>query len=268
MTHNTLPIFISYASYDNSDENQEERWLDRLLQHLKPLDLEGLVATWNDTELTVGNDWRHEIRQAIEKAKVAILLVSPAFLASEFIRTEELPRLLQKANSNSAPTYDADGMAEGMLILPILLRPCLIEKVKFEILADTSEASYSYLSDFQYIPKRKAMNGLSQYEQDIQFKAIAERIYEALEITQQGIEVQPEENELPKLEQLLNNFLCEYSNYWFNALRISNWGSQQDNYKKLKDYSLSEIKYTLTKLEKDNIIKAKDGKKSRVYKCM
>lgn len=47
MKHEPLPIFISYANYDNSNDNQEERWLARLLQHLNPLNIEGLVLSYN-----------------------------------------------------------------------------------------------------------------------------------------------------------------------------------------------------------------------------
>ena len=264
MTAKKFPIFISYASYDNSSENQEERWLERLLQHLKPLDLEGLVTSWNDTELTVGSDWQFEIRGAIESARVAILLISPSFLASEFIRTEEIPRLLQKAHSTMVPTYDEDKMAEGMLILPILLRPCLIERVKFDILVGTSEATEVYLSDFQYLPKRKAMNGLDQYEQDIQLKLIAERVYEAVNDANNPTNRLGAEN-LKQLEKLLKKFLNAYSDYWFNALRISKWGSEQEQFGQLKKYSLTEIKMALSNLESTQKINARDGKKSRVY---
>ena len=123
MNHNPLPIFVSYASYDNRSENPEEKWLDRLLQFLKPLNLDNSISIWADTELRIGENWRSEIKRAIDKAKVAILLVSPAFLASEFIRTKELPQILQNSNPpNLAGNYNEE-TSEGLLILPIF---CLL----------------------------------------------------------------------------------------------------------------------------------------------
>ena len=189
MGHQPLPIFVSYASYDNSSDNPEERWLDRLLQFLKPLDLDNSISTWTDTELKVGANWRSEIKAAIEKAKVAILLVSPAFLASDFIKSEELPKLLRKASPPDYAGMDESETSEGLLILPILLRPCLIDYAKFEKMEASSEVSYAYLSSFQYVPKGSAMNGLSQFQQDKQFELIAQRIIDALEVEKNLIKI-------------------------------------------------------------------------------
>ncbi|MCZ6595613.1 MAG: toll/interleukin-1 receptor domain-containing protein [Bacteroidetes bacterium] len=266
MSHEPLPVFVSYASYDNKSDNVEERWLDRLMQFMKPLELEGKISSWADTELSAGSNWRREIKLSIEKAKVAILLVSPAFLASEFIRSEELPRLLRNSDPDIDPN-DISDMAEGMLILPILLRPCLISHTKFEILDGPSELRYSCLGDFQYVPKSSAMNGLSQYEQDKQFEEIALRIIDALEIDKFSPPSKPpSKQEEDKLAKLLTKFLEKYNRWWFNALRINKWGSQQSGFKEIGEYSLKEIRQGLESLSNKNNILSKDGNKSRVYK--
>jgi hypothetical protein len=49
----------------------------------------------------------------LAETKVAILLISTDFLNSEFIATNELPSLLQAAKD------------DGVLILPVIVRPCL-----------------------------------------------------------------------------------------------------------------------------------------------
>ncbi len=266
MNHQPLPIFVSYASYDNQSKNPEERWLDRLLQFIKPLNLDNSISIWADTELKVGTSWRTEIREAIEKAEVAILLVSPAFLASDFIRTKELPQLLQKANpQNSAGLYESE-ISEGMLILPILIRPCLINHVQFELLDAPSEVSLTKLSDFQYVPKGSAMNGLVQYEQDKQFELIARRIIDALEIREhQPPKVIPPDD-LKELKELIIKFLNQYHQWWFNALRIKNWGGKQPTYEILGEYSTQQISLTLNELVSNGEILNKPGKKSEVYK--
>lgn len=266
MNHEPLPIFVSYASYDNRSKNPEKRWLDRLLQFLKPLNLDNSISMWADTELKVGENWRGEIRKAIEKAEVAIIMVSPAFLASDFIRTNELPQLLQNANSPDIESIQGDEVLEGMLILPILLRPCLIEHAQFELLDGPSEVNYAKLSDYQYVPKGSAMNGLTQFEQDKQLELIAKRIIDALEMREYRQPKTIPFNESEELKELVNNFLNHYHQWWFNALRIKNWGGKQPNYEIIGEYSTQQISLTLEELVINQGILSKPGKKSTVYK--
>jgi PTS system nitrogen regulatory IIA component len=85
MTRNGL--FISYSHAD-------KRWLKEFHTQLDPLVRRGLVL-WDDTHLAPGATWHAEIQQAIARCRVALLLVSPSFLASDFINQWELPPLLQ-----------------------------------------------------------------------------------------------------------------------------------------------------------------------------
>lgn len=97
-------VFISYS-------HKDRRYLDRLQIHLRPYEREGLVDRWDDTRLQSGANWREEIANAIEHARLAILLVSADFLASDFIATNELPPLLESAQ------------ARGTKILPVIVGP-------------------------------------------------------------------------------------------------------------------------------------------------
>jgi hypothetical protein len=85
-------VFVSYSHHD-------QRWLERLLVHLKPLEREGRTEVWSDLRLIPGVPWRKEIRRAIDQSKAAVLLVSADFMASDFITSNELPPLLRAAET-------------------------------------------------------------------------------------------------------------------------------------------------------------------------
>ena len=105
---NKINIFISYAHSD-------EKWLSKLKTHLNVLSKYYTIEYWEDTKLRGGDKWKEEISKAINKANVAILLVSTEFLASEFISNDELPPILHKAQE------------EGTRILPLIVSPCAYE---------------------------------------------------------------------------------------------------------------------------------------------
>lgn len=92
--HQRQTIFVSYSHRD------ADPWLARLNAHLRPLVREGSVDLWADTSIRPGRDWRSEIAEAIGRARVAVLLVSADFFASDFIAKKELPLLLDKARED------------------------------------------------------------------------------------------------------------------------------------------------------------------------
>jgi hypothetical protein len=55
------------------------------------------LTVWDDTQIQPGAAWKHEIDRALARARVAVLLVSPHFLESEFVAREEWPALLAAA---------------------------------------------------------------------------------------------------------------------------------------------------------------------------
>lgn len=98
-------VFISYA-------HEDETWRDTLRMVLRPQERKGLLDVWDDKRIRTGDDWRKSIDDALASCRIAVLLVSMPFLASDFINDAELPEIFQR---------HAD---EGLWIYPILIGPC------------------------------------------------------------------------------------------------------------------------------------------------
>ncbi|MCF4967598.1 leucine-rich repeat domain-containing protein [Nostoc sp. CMAA1605] len=150
VTHiNRNQVFISYSHLDKD-------WLTKLQTHLKPMIRNQKLVVWDDTKIEPGNEWREEIEDALAAAKVALLMVSPNFLASDFIAENELPPLLNAAKY------------EGLKIIWI--------PITFSLYEETEIAKYQPAHD----PKQP-LKSLSESEQDAALVEICKKIKTAFQ---------------------------------------------------------------------------------------
>ena len=83
-------VFVCYSHYDSS-------LVEQLLEHLQSLRDSGVAKVFSDRNIESGSLWQEKIVEELESATIAVVLVSPKFVNSAFIREVELPRLLQRA---------------------------------------------------------------------------------------------------------------------------------------------------------------------------
>lgn len=140
--------FISYS-------HDDDKFLQELLIHLKPLQRAGLVSTWSDQQIAAGSQWLPEIQAALNRAKVAVLLVTPTFVASDFIHQHELTPLLQQAQQG------------GVRILWVPVRASNWKKTP--------------IKDYQAVlPPEKPLAGMTDAERDAAWVKVCETIEAAL----------------------------------------------------------------------------------------
>jgi hypothetical protein len=143
-------IFVSYS-------HKDQEWLDKLMTHLKPLVRNEKIRVWNDTQIQPGSNWKDEIDKAIMQSRIAILLVSPNFLASDFIMDEELPQILK--NTKNGKT----------IIYWIAISPSLYNVTELREIQSANNPS-------------KPLNSLNSAEQDAELVKIAQKISDSIEL--------------------------------------------------------------------------------------
>ena len=98
-------IFISYAHEDMS-------FLSDLMVQLKPLERKERIEIWTDDKILPGQEWSKVILDNLSSADIVIMLLSPDFLASNYISRNEVRLGLEKRTN-------------GAVVLPIVIRDCL-----------------------------------------------------------------------------------------------------------------------------------------------
>ncbi len=118
-----VKIFVSYS-------HQDAHYLkdDSLLGFLKGIKRTYQVDFWDDEKLVTGDDWNDKIKNQINKADIALVLVSQLFLDSPYCYDVEVSGFLKRARES------------GLIIFPIILSAC-------------NWKQHSWLKQRQFLPK-------------------------------------------------------------------------------------------------------------------
>jgi hypothetical protein len=80
--------------------------------HLRAVERAFDVRFWSDERINAGDPWDPAILREIEVADVCVLLVSAAFMASDYIYDREIPAIRERKRSG------------GALVVPVILKRC------------------------------------------------------------------------------------------------------------------------------------------------
>jgi hypothetical protein len=99
-----IKLFCSYSHRDEPIRNE-------LAKHLKLLERQGLLRSWDDRQIGAGDLWKQEIDRNLEEADIILLLISADFLASDYCFDIEMKTALERHAAGAA------------LVIPVILRP-------------------------------------------------------------------------------------------------------------------------------------------------
>jgi formylglycine-generating enzyme required for sulfatase activity len=114
MAGEALNVFISYS-------HQDEGLKDELVNyHLKLLQRDGKINTWQDRNIEAGAVWDEEIRNNLKKADIILMLVTRQFLASDYCYGKEMMRAIKRHEEGTAR------------VISVILGPCSWQYTPFQ----------------------------------------------------------------------------------------------------------------------------------------
>lgn len=102
---NSIRLFYSYS-------HKDEELRDELEKHLVLLKRQGLLDTWHDRGISLGQEWAGKIDEHLNNADIVLLLISSDFLASDYCYDKEMKRAMDRYEAGEA------------IVIPVILRPC------------------------------------------------------------------------------------------------------------------------------------------------
>src|SRR5215212_4213716 len=99
-----LRIFCSYS-------HKDEEYLNELRAWLRGLERQGQIEWWHDREIVPGWEWEEAIDKNLRTADIIFLLVTPDFMASDYVFEREIDRAIERHERGEAR------------VIPIIVRP-------------------------------------------------------------------------------------------------------------------------------------------------
>jgi hypothetical protein len=115
MTTETRKPLRIFCSYSHKDEDH----LNDLRDSLRGLEREGLIQWWHDREIVPGWEWEEAIDKHLRTADIILLLVSRAFMASDYVYEKEIGVAVERHERGEAR------------VIPIIIRPADWEWASF-----------------------------------------------------------------------------------------------------------------------------------------
>ncbi len=100
-----------------SHSREDGEWLEGMRTQLDVLAQYGHIEVWDDRQIAAGEDKFFALDEQLGRATIAICLISAHYLASPFIRKQEVNFLLERRQR------------DGLLLVPILVGPCVWQAV-------------------------------------------------------------------------------------------------------------------------------------------
>lgn len=91
-------LFISYSS-----KNAE--FIKRFVTHLQILKNNKLIDPWYDRMIEAGTRWDESVRNEMKRSDIIIFLLSPDFLATEYIMETEIPLAIKQLGLQCAKFF-------------------------------------------------------------------------------------------------------------------------------------------------------------------
>ncbi|MCX6316202.1 MAG: toll/interleukin-1 receptor domain-containing protein [Bacteroidetes bacterium] len=105
-------VFISYA-------HEDEKYKDKLLEHLSMLQRLGMISTWNDRMIEAGEKYENVINENLNKSGIIIMLISASFIASDYCYGIEMKTALEREEKDEA------------VAISVILKDCLWDMMPF-----------------------------------------------------------------------------------------------------------------------------------------
>lgn len=103
-TPKPLKVFCSYS-------HRDEDYLEVLKTWLVGLERDQLIEEWHDRMISPGREWEEDIAKHLETSDMVLLLVTPDFMASQYIYEKEISRAVESHRQGKAR------------VIPIIVRP-------------------------------------------------------------------------------------------------------------------------------------------------